>query len=58
MPTTSRAQRTPNLSEGAEVGRASKRICLPAESAELYQQMVNDQEAYRAYLDDCIRRHL
>lgn len=57
MPTTSRAQRTPNLSEKPEAGRASKRICLPVESDELYQQMVNDQEAYRAYLDDCIRRH-
>jgi hypothetical protein len=54
--TTSRAQRTPNLLKKPEVSRESKRICLPVDS-EVYQQMVSDQEAYRIYLDDCIRRH-
>ncbi len=56
MPTTSRAQRTPKLTEKPEVSRESKRICLPVDS-EVYQQLVNDQEAYRIYLDDCIRRY-
>jgi hypothetical protein len=56
IPTTSRAQRTPKLSKKPEVSRASKRICLPVDS-EAYPQLVRDQEAYRSYLDDCIRRH-
>lgn len=55
-PTTSKAQRTPNLSEKPEGLRESKRICLPVDSG-VYQQMVSDQEAYRTYLDDCIRRY-
>jgi hypothetical protein len=55
-PTTSRAQRTPKLSKKPEVSRASKRICLPVDS-ETYQQLVNDQEAYRSHLDDCIKRY-
>ena len=55
-PMTSRAQRTPKLSEKPEVSRESRRICLPIDS-EVYPQLVNDQEAYRVYLDDCIRRY-
>lgn len=55
-PTTPKSQRTPNLAEKLEVSRESRRICLPIDQ-EVYQQMVNDQEAYRAYLDDCIKRH-
>ncbi len=55
-PTTPRSQRTPNLTEKPEDSRRSKRICLPIDS-EVYQRMVSDQEAYRAYLDDCIRKH-
>ena len=54
--TTSRAQRTPSLTEKPDGLRESKRICLPVES-ELYQQLVTNQEAYRDYLDDCIRRY-
>ena len=56
IPTTSKAQRIPNLVKKPEGLRESRRICLPIDP-EVYQQMVNDQEAYRAYLDDCIRRH-
>jgi hypothetical protein len=55
MPTTSRAQRTPNLTEKPE-GQASKRICLPVDG-EVYQQLVTNQEAYRSYLDDRIRQY-
>ena len=55
-PMTSRAQRTPNLSEKSEGLRESKRICLPIDRG-VYQQLVNDQEVYRIYLDDCIRRY-
>ncbi len=54
-PTTSRKQRTPNLTKKLE-GQVSKRICLPLDE-EVYKHIVSDQEAYRDYLDDCIRRH-
>ncbi len=54
--TTPKFQRTPNLTEKLEVSRESRRICLPI-GKEAYQQMVNDQEGYRNYLDDCIRNH-
>lgn len=57
--TTPKHQRTPNLTEKPE-GQASKRICLPIDE-EVYQSLptprMNDQEAYRTHLDDCIRRH-
>ncbi len=56
IPTTSKAQRKPNLVKKPEGLRESRRICLPIDP-EVYQQMVNDQEAYRAYLDNCIRRY-
>jgi hypothetical protein len=52
---TPERQRTPNLAEKPE-GQASKRICLPINEA-VYQHIVSDQEVYRDYLDDCIRRH-
>lgn len=55
-PTTSTPQRTLNLTDKPEGLRASKRICLPIDR-EMYQQIVNDQEAYRMYLNDCIRRY-
>ncbi len=58
--TTSSAQRTPNLTEKPEGLRESRRICLPIDQ-EVYQSLMehqgSDQEVYRAYLDDCIRRH-
>jgi hypothetical protein len=44
------------LTEKPEGVRESKRICLPIER-EVYQQMISDQEAYRAYLDTCIKQH-
>jgi hypothetical protein len=54
--TTPEFQRTPDLTEKPVGLGESKRICLPIDQEE-YQHIVSDQEAYRNYLDDCVRRH-